>query len=163
VNARGMLLVHSCPPAVRPHLEWAVAGRLGVPVSLEWSPQPVEPGSLRASTGWHGRPGTAAALAAALRDWPALRVEVTEEPSDGNDGERYVMTPSLGVHRATMSANGDVLVQEDRLRVALGEARNAREVAAAVRTLVGGAWDDELEAYRQAGEGAPLRWLRAAG
>mgnify|MGYP001551344940 FL=1 len=25
VSARGVLFVHSCPPAVRPHLEWALA------------------------------------------------------------------------------------------------------------------------------------------
>src|ERR1700748_3009205 len=71
--------------------------------------------------GARGPAGTAGRLANALRTWPLLRVEITEEPSEGSDGERYSMTPDLGVFRASMSANGDVLVQEDRLRALLGE------------------------------------------
>ena len=29
--------------------------------------------------------------------------------------------------------------------------------------LLGGAWDDELEPFRRAGDGAPVRWLNATG
>jgi hypothetical protein len=144
-------------------VEWAVAGVLGVPVRLDWEPQPVSPDCLRAQTGWRAPAGTAGRLAAALRGWPLVRFEVTEEPSDGCDGERYAVTPDLGVFRATMSANGDVLVQEDRLRAALADAGDAATVRAAVERLVGTAWDAELEPYRQAGDGLPVRWLTATG
>ena len=58
VSARGVLYVHSCPPAVRPHIEWAIAGVLGVPVRLDWLDQPVAPGCLRAQSGWRGPAGT---------------------------------------------------------------------------------------------------------
>jgi hypothetical protein len=161
VTARGVLFVHSCPPALRPHVEWAVAGVLGVPVRLDWESQPVAPDCLRAQTGWRGPSGTAARIAAALRSWPLIRCEITEEPSDGTDGERYSMTPDLGVFRATMSANGDVLVQEDRLRAALVTAADLPSLRQAVDRLLGSAWDDELEPYRRAGDGLPVRWLSA--
>jgi hypothetical protein len=29
--------------------------------------------------------------------------------------------------------------------------------------LLGGAWDNELEPFRRAGDGAPVRWLNATG
>jgi hypothetical protein len=163
VTARGVLFVHSCPPAVRPHVEWALAAVMGVPVQLDWQPQPVAPDCLRAQTGWRGPAGTAGRIAAALRGWPLIRFEVTEEPSEGNDGERYAMTPDLGVFRATMSANGDVLVQEDRLRSALAAAEDMASLRPALDRLLGQPWDMELEPYRHAGDGTPVRWLSAAG
>ncbi|HWA67069.1 MAG TPA: DUF3145 domain-containing protein [Mycobacteriales bacterium] len=162
MSARGVLFVHSCPPAVQPHLEWAVAGVLNVPVKLDWHEQPIAPGCLRAQTGWRGPAGTAGRLANALRTWPLLRVEITEEPSEGSDGERYSMTPDLGVFRASMSANGDVLVQEDRLRALLADGSDLPSMRHSIERLLGTAWDDELEIYRRSGDGTPVRWLSAA-
>jgi hypothetical protein len=162
-TARGVLFVHSCPPALRPHVEWAVAGVLGVPVRLDWEPQPVAPGCLRAQTGWRGAPGTAGRLAAAVRDWPLVRCEVTEEPSAGCDGERYAMTPDLGVFRSAMSGNGDVLVQEDRLRHVIATVEDLPTLRHALDRLLGEPWDVELEPYRLAGDGTPVRWLSSAG
>ena len=154
----GVLYVHSCPPALCPHVEWAVAAELGVRVRLDWTAQPAAPGALRAEVGWRGRPGTAGRLAGALRGWSVLRYEVTEEPSAGCDGERYAVTPTLGVFRATMSANGDLLVSEDRLRNLLATATGP-QLSLGIDTLLGSAWDDELERYREAGEGAQVNWL----
>jgi hypothetical protein len=162
MSARGVLFVHSCPPAVRPHVEWAVASVLGVPVRLEWHDQAIDPGCVRSQTGWRGPAGTAGRLAAALRGWPLVRAEVTEEPSEGCDGERYSMTPDLGVFRAAMSANGDVLVQEDRLRAAMNEPADLPSMRHALDRLLGSAWDEELEIYRRASDGTPVRWLSAA-
>ena len=80
----GVVYVHSTPLAVCQHVEWAIARVLGSPVRLEWSPQPVDPGTRRTECSWTGQPGTGAQFAAALRGWPMLRFEVTEEP--GPDG-----------------------------------------------------------------------------
>ncbi len=154
----GVLYVHSCPPVLCPHVEWAVAAELGARARMEWSDQPASPGQLRAEINWRGRPGTAGRLAAALRGWTMLRYEVTEEPSAGVDGERYAVTPTLGVFRASMSVNGDLLVGEDRLRALLASATGP-QLAQGLDRLLGSAWDDELEPYRTAGEGAPVTWL----
>jgi hypothetical protein len=62
------------------------------------------------------------------------------------------------VFRATTSVNGDVLVGEDRLRALLATATGP-QLAAGLDALLGSAWDDELEPYREAGEGAPVTWL----
>ena len=156
----GVLYVHSCPPVLCPHVEWAVTAELGARARMEWSDQPAAPGQLRAELNWRGRSGTAGRLAAALRGWTLLRYEVTEEPSPGVDGERYAVTPTLGVFRAPMSVNGDVLVNEGRLRELIATATGP-QLARGLDRLLGGDWDAELEPYREAGEGAPVTWLHA--
>jgi hypothetical protein len=161
VATRGVVYVHSAPPALCPHVEWAVGGVLGVRVTLDWTPQPAAPGSVRAELSWQAEAGTGARLASALRDWMHLRFEVTEEPSAGAEGERWSSTPTLGLFHATTGVHGDILVREDRLRAALARAGSdpATDVLTEMQHLLGKAWDDELETFRYAGDGAPVRWL----
>ena len=158
---RGVVYVHSAPPALCPHVEWAVGGVLGVRVTLDWTPQPAAPGTVRAELSWQADAGTGARLASALRDWMHLRFEVTEEPSAGAEGERWSSTPTLGLFHATTGVHGDILVREDRLRAALARAASdpATDVLAEMQALLGKSWDDELETFRYAGDGAPVRWL----
>ena len=81
------------------------------------------PGQLRAVTNWVGPVGTGAQLANALRSWSVLRFEVTEDPSPGVDGHRFCHTPQLGLWSGAMSANGDVMVGEMRLRAMMAPGR----------------------------------------
>lgn len=160
---RGVVYIHSSPPAVCAHVEWAIARVLATPVSLDWTRQPVEPAAHRAESTWQGAPGTGAEIAAALRQWPMIRFEVTEEPSQGVDGERFMYAPGRGLFRATMSANGDILVGEDVLRSLMSAARGPEGLAHALDRALGTAWDVELEPYRLAGEGAPASYLTRVG
>ena len=157
---RGVLYVHSAPSALCPHIEWAVGGVLGVAVNLSWIPQPAQGGSYRAELSWAGDVGSAAGMASALRGWNHLRFEVTEEPTTASEGARYSYTPELGVFHAVTGPHGDILVPEERLRTAAAEAGTGGvPLADAVARLLGTSWDGELEAFRRAGEGAPVRWL----
>jgi hypothetical protein len=157
---RGVLYVHSAPSALCPHIEWAVGGVLGVAVSAEWTPQPAQTGTYRTEISWSADAGSAAALASALRGWNHLRFEVTEEPTTGTEGARYSYTPELGVFHAVTGLHGDIMIPEDRLKAAvvkaaLGDVTLVHEID----KLLGKPWDDELETFRHAGEGAPVRWL----
>jgi uncharacterized protein DUF3145 len=183
VTVRGVLHVHSAPPALSPHVEWAVAGVLGVPVSMPWVNQPAAPGMLRAELDWEGHVGMAGEITSALAGWNRLRFEVTEEASPGCDALRFSYTPALGVFSAVTMANGDVLVPESRLRQAMtvaaaapssiarlahsGGAADGRGGAGALEQelsrLLGEPWDCELEPFRCAADGAPVRWLHATG
>jgi hypothetical protein len=200
VTVSGVLQIHSAPPALSPHIEWAVAGVLGVAVSLPWVDQPASPGTLRAELSWQGRPGTAGAITSALAGWNLLRFEITEEASPGCDPVRYSCTPSLGAFCAVTSANGDILIPEGRLRAAMtlasvsagpgwvlpdggstasesagGGVSGIRELHGPRHPALGGSleeelslllgqpWDDELEPFRRAAAGAPVRWLHATG
>ena len=106
MSTGGMIYVHSSPSAVCPHVEWAIAGVVATRVDLQWTAQAAAAGQLRAECQWTGSPGTAASVVSALRAWPMLRFEVTEDPSPGIDGERFCCVPGLGLWRARSSANG---------------------------------------------------------
>lgn len=160
VATRGVLYVHSAPSALCPHVEWATAGVFGVPVSLSWIPQPAAAGTYRAEFSWQGEAGTAARIASALRGWKQLRFEITEEPSAGNEGARFSYTPALGVFHALTGVHGDIMIPEDRLKAAMSAAAHGETtLEIELAQMLGGPWDDELETFRHAGEGAPVRWL----
>ena len=165
MSAHGVLYVHSAPPALCPHIEWAVAGIVGAPVGMPWVGQPAAPGALRAELTWQARAGTAGAIASALAGWNRLRFEVTEDSSPGCDGVRHCYTPGLGLFSAVTGANGDIMVPENRLRTALARAVQAgpASVEDELARLLGTAWDNELEPFRRAADGAPVRWLNATG
>ncbi len=182
MTVRGVLHVHSAPPALSPHVEWAVAGIVGVRVNMPWVSQPAAPGMLRAELDWEGRAGMAGAIASALAGWNRLRFEVTEEASPGCDAMRFSYTPALGVFSAVTMANGDILVPESRLRQAMtvaaaalssigrlahGGSADGGDVGGGLEEelsrLLGEPWDCELEPFRCAADGAPVRWLHATG
>lgn len=165
MSAQGVLYVHSAPPALCSHIEWAVARIVGVPVTMPWVSQPASPGSLRAELTWQARPGTAGAITSELAGWNRLRFEVTEDSSSGCDGVRHCYTPELGTFTAVTAANGDIVVPENRLRAAMTLALQAglASLEDEVGRLLGTAWDNELEPFRRAADGAPVRWLNATG
>jgi len=160
VMTRGVVFIHSTPAALCPHITWALESALGHRVAPEWTRQPLGPKLLRAELSWAGEAGIGATMASALRGWDNLRYEVTEEPSAGSDGSRWSHTPNLGIHHAWTSAAGDVVINEDRLRSAISVSKgDPRVLGQELDMLLGVAWDDELEPFRYAGDGAPVRWL----
>lgn len=159
-TTRGVLFVHSAPSALCPHVEWAVAGVLGGTVSASWIPQPAQSGTYRTELSWTGGTGSAARIASALRGWAHLRFEVTEDPTATSEGQRYSYTPDLGVFHAVTGQHGDIMIPEDRLKAAVVKAAlGDTTLLVEIDKLLGKPWDDELETFRYAGEGAPVRWL----
>ena len=169
-NTTGVVWIHSTPSALCPHLEWALGGLLGMPVSLDWTPQPVERGSYRAELTFRQPLGTAARIASTLAKWGRVRFEVTEDATTSSgvptQGHRFSYTPTLGAHQASIGQHGDVMVSEDQLRAAL--AAGEQGLVQRVERLLGAAWDAELEVFRHGGQGAidhgaELRWLHRVG
>ena len=158
--ARGVLYVHAAPSALCPHVEWAVGGVLGVPVDLTWTPQPAVAGAYRSEFSWSAPSGTAARLASALRGWEHLRFEVTEDATATSEGARYSFTPDLGLFHAVTGLHGDIMIPEDRLKAAVVKAVvGDLPLMTEIDKLLGRAWDEALEPFRYAGDGAPVRWL----
>lgn len=167
-STTGVVYVHASPAAVCPHVEWALSSTLSAisssrpaEVSLRWQAQPAMPGQLRAVTNWVGPVGTGARLANALRSWPVLRFEVTEDASDGVDGQRFSHVPQLGMWSGSTSANGDIMVSEMWLRGLMDA--DPGSITAELDNMLGTAWDDALEPYRSGGDGAEVTWLRGVG
>jgi hypothetical protein len=158
--ARGVVFIHSCPRAVTSHLAWALAKVFGSEVDPDWRPQPVDPDTLRCELIWSGRAGTGAVIASTLAPFRTIRMEVTEDPSPGRDGERYSSTPVLGLHRATIGMHGDVMLTEDRLKAALTKSMLGMiDLGDEVLKLLGKPWDEELEPFRCAHEDSTVRVL----
>ncbi len=161
---RGVVFIHSAPTALCPHIVWALESALDGRVNLDWIVQPAGNRLVRTELSWTGEPGLGARIASALRGWENLRYEVTEEPSPGNDGSRWSHTPSLGIHHTWTSASGDAVINEDRLRDAIRASEgDPLRLQAELDAALGLAWDRELEPFRYAGDGAPVRWLHKVG
>lgn len=162
--ARGVLYVHSAPRALCPHIEWAAGRALERAVNFDWAVQPVLKGAQRTEFYWEGPRGTGAKLASALRGWEHLRYEVTEDAGLGTDGGRWMHTPDLGIFFAQTDTVGNVVIPEDRVRYAMEVAgANAVELHRELRLALGQAWDDELEAFRHAGQDSAVVWLHKVG
>ena len=158
--ARGVLFVHSCPRAVSPHLEWALAKVFGSDLSIDWADQPITPNQVRAEIIWSGEPGTGARIASALLAFSGVRYEVTEESRLDAEGERFAATPALGLFRGSIGLHGDVMVHEERLRSLMNQpGLDTSGVMSELGRLIGRPWDDELEPFRIAHEGSTVRVL----
>nr|WP_191088398.1 DUF3145 domain-containing protein [Arcanobacterium bovis] len=163
-TTRGVIFIHSVTPAVQPHVEWAVTSVLGYPVHIEWTKQPAQPQMNRGELAWTGEIGTGAMLASALGGWEHLRFEITEENTPVSEGGRWSCTPGLGIFYAQTDLVGNVVIPENRIRAALEQsAGDPDELRRLMDVALGQAWDDELEVFRYAGAGAPVRWLHRVG
>ncbi len=163
-TTRGVLYIHSTPSALCPHIEWAAGGVLGAPISLDWMGQPAERSCYRTECSWVGPAGTAARLASTLKAWQRIRFEVTEEATSATEAARYSYTPQLGIFHAITGLHGDIMIPEDRIKQAVvSDALGGKDVLTALDELLGRPWDAELEPFRYAGEGAPVRWLHEVG
>ena len=159
-TTRGVVFIHSTPLALTAHIEWALGGLLGTPVNLDWVEQPVAPGTVRSEMSWIGAADLSAKIASTLRSFPNLRFEITEEPSAGFDDQRFVSTPSLGIWRSPMGVFGESFISDEKLRNAImAAASQNKSLVDAVDEVMGGPWDRELEPFRYAGDGVPVRWL----
>ena len=160
---RGVIFVHSSPAALCPHVEWALSTVLADRVTLVWTPQPAQPGTLRADLSWRAEPGTALRLAAALKAWSMLKFEITEETAAGSDGERVVHLPGRGIWRTKTAANGDVVLGEDQIRALVEQATSLEALRHGLAGALGADIDAELEPYRRAADGTPVTWLHQVG
>ena len=159
-DAHGVIQIHSCPPALAQHVAWTVSSALGVPVRPVWAEQTAESGTVCTELDWAGEAGSAARLSSAMLGWSDLRFEITENTAAGRDGVRYVHTPALGIFYTLIDSAGNSMVNEDRIRYAMGVAGgDLDELERELRLALGTAWDEELERFRETrfAEVVPLR------
>ncbi|MBX3091316.1 MAG: DUF3145 family protein [Cryobacterium sp.] len=146
-----------------PHVSGRPSGALDR-IELQLGCQPVLQGRHARRVLLGGHWGTGARLASALRGWEHLRFEVTEDPTPGSDGGRWLHTPDLGIFYAQTDTVGNVVIPEDRIRYAMEVAgSDAFELHRELRLALGQAWDDELEVFRHASDTNQVVWLHKVG
>ena len=69
----------------------------------------------------------------------------------------------LGIFHAQTDTHGNVVIPENRVRAALEHSHDAARMRRELDLSLGQAWDDELEPFRYAGAGAPVKWLHRVG
>ena len=85
-------------------------------------------------------------------------------PAPGPTGRAGATPPASASTTRSIGVHGDALVGEDRLRSAVqASGGDPRLLLQEVDRLLGKAWDEELEPFRYAGAGAPVRWLHRVG
>lgn len=161
-QVRGWLEIFSAPNALQSHIQWSISNVIHNEITLQWSQQPLAPGSGQCRLRFTGEPGIAGELARALAGWHYLRFDISEEASAGCDGSRYLATPTLGLFHGHVGGSGDIYLSEHRIRAVVDIAlRNGRDVESALEEALGTPWEEELEKFRIGQEG--MRWLHAAG
>lgn len=143
----GLLVIHSAPAALRPHIEWGLQSILGTWLEVNWRDQPRAPGTYRTTVEFRDVRGSAAKIASALRGWHYLRFEVREESELG--GEFYRSTPELGIHRASIDGLGNIVVTEHQIKDALARGFDEISILDAIDRVLGNKWEEELAPFRE--------------
>ena len=113
---------------------------------MNWSPQPLIPGSFRTQLEFRAPQGAAAEIASSLRSWHYLNFEIIEGTEAG--GELFRFTPELGIHRAVVDQSGSVLVNENQLTLILKTACDEESIREGINSATGNSWEVELDRFR---------------
>ena len=149
-TSSGVLFLHAIPRAFAGELE-AVFGRLHIKRKPhQWDVQPLVVGSVKTEIQWSGTTAVVDELVAELAALPSIRFELTSNQTKQQLGQRWSFTPSLGLFAAAVDEVGNLLVNENQVRNALyGTENNLLKLQSTLRKLLGTAWDDELEPFRE--------------
>lgn len=158
-TTRGMLFVHSTPPALCQHIEWALSSILGIEVKLDWVAQPISENLYCTEYSWVAPVGTGAKIASAIRGWEQLRYEVTEESTTSTLSSRWLHTPDLGIFYTLTDENGNFLIDENRVNEAISSTTQRQDLVQKLNLATGTMWDNELEPFRQATSDMNIKWI----
>ena len=144
----GLVLIHCAPSSLLTHVEWTLSGISGTPIKLNWVADESKPTIFRSSASLKCTGEEAATLASAFMNLKQLSFEVIYQQAHG--GSRWSFTPALGMFSCSTDEAGNLVVNENQIRHSMEKAgSNPLKLQAELRRLIGQAWDDELENYRE--------------
>jgi hypothetical protein len=144
----GRILIYSTPAALTQHIEWAINQKLGQVVTLTWVNQPLTPSSLAMEFEYKHQHPVAAQITTALKAWHYIRFELRELNKSTQETIFYRVTPELGVHQASATTNGDVVLNENQINTIIKNSLSYEKLQANLENALGISWDIELEPYR---------------
>jgi hypothetical protein len=146
--SEGLVLIHRAPVALLTHVEWTISGISGNPSKINWIKDELSDSVFRGSVAVDCGLKDGATLASAFMNLKQLSFEVIYQSA--LLGARWSFTPSLGMFHCTADEAGNLVVGENQLRASIERAgSNILKLQAELRKLLGQAWDDELEPYRE--------------
>ncbi len=146
--SEGLVLMHRAPSALLTHVEWTISGITGNPTKINWIKEDSSDSSFRGSVAIDCSLNDCATLASAFMNLKQLSFEVIHQSA--HSGARWSFTPNLGMFHCTTDEAGNLVVGENQIRTSVEKAgSNILKLQAELRKLLGQAWDDELEPYRE--------------
>jgi hypothetical protein len=146
--SEGLVLIHRAPSSLLTHVEWTISGISGNPTKINWTKDESSDSVFRGSVAVDCGLTDGATLASAFMNLKQLSFEVIHQSALA--GARWSFTPSLGMFHCATDEAGNLVVGENQLRASIEKAgSNILKLQAELRKLLGQAWDDELEPYRE--------------
>jgi hypothetical protein len=146
--SEGLVLMHRAPSALLTHVEWTISGITGNPTKINWIKEDSTGSIFHGSVAIDCSLNDCATLASAFMNLKQLSFEVIHQSE--LSGARWSFTPSLGMFHCATDEAGNLVVGENQLRSSMEKAgANILKLQAELRKLLGQAWDDELEPYRE--------------
>ena len=150
----GRVLIYSAPVALLQHIEWAlnqhIGHQLGQSLKPQWVSQPLLPGLKAGEITYDHHQPIAAQLVKALMSWRSVRCEIFQIDKKNSDAILYRVTPDLGLHQASLSSNGDIVLNENLLTRLINQSISHSNLKVDLHSALGTAWEIELEPYRLA-------------
>ena len=153
--SKGLVFIHQAPSALLTHIEWTISGVCEAPITISWQVLPAPMHGYRAVAEWEGPDGSGAVLATAFMNLKQISFEVIQQDSIDVSGYRWSYTPTLGMFSSATDEAGNILVSENQLRHIVDSCgSNGLKLQAELRKVLGQAFDDELESYRELFDGS---------
>ena len=89
-------------------------------------------------------------LAFELTTLPGIFYEVSHPLTHESLGQRICYTPSLGIYQASLDEFGNQVFNENQLAVLTQGSATASEITSKLKSILGQAWDQQLEPLRSA-------------
>jgi hypothetical protein len=153
--SKGLVFIHQAPSSLLTHIEWTISGVCEAPITISWQVLPTPKQGFRALAHWEGPDGSGAVLATSFMNLKQISFEVIQQDSLDVSGYRWSYTPTLGMFSSATDEAGNILVSENQLRHIVDSCgSNGLKLQAELRKVLGQAFDDELESYRELFDGS---------
>jgi len=163
-EVRGSLFIFSSPRSFCSPINWALSEIFKSDIQLDWKIQELLPNNYLSEFSWIGPKGLCARIVSNLSRWGKLRMEAIEEPINNSLGERFAVTPELGIFRADMNSLGETLLSESKIKAGFERSKQEGEtLETEISFMMGKPWDDDLEPFRRSFNGTTVRWISKTG
>ena len=160
LRVTGQLSVYAAPVSVVSHLQWSIESIITLAAPWSWQPQPLIPKTQFCSLPFRTTIDNLPKLVSTLHEFPNLFAEVIRDPVSLGLGERWLITPNLGLRRLDINEIGEVVLDENQIRAALAE---PQDLPGKLAWLIGEPWEKELEPLRISPLVGNTRLLAAGG
>jgi len=147
LRVNGYLYLHAVPVSVVSHLQWIVESMLTLSAPWSWTNQPLIPKSQKTFLTFRCNLDSLPKLVSALYEFPNLFAEVIREPVSFGLGERWMITPVLGIKRVDTNELGNVVLDESVVLDSINT-QDPTQIPERLAWAIGRPWDQALEPLR---------------